>query len=82
MHTADKAGGTLTLAELAFVYEHALNWASPRGGPDARAREYAAWYVAEYGGVASLEDIPAHSAVWPRFGDRHRAEMAADIGGA
>ena len=57
----------LTPADVEFLYGHARAYAGPNADPD-RADAYARWYLDQYvRDAATMEDMPAHPHVWPRF---------------
>lgn len=58
----------LSADDLDFVYRHALEYARP-DLDEERATRYAEWYLERYGDADTMEDLPAHSHVWPQFID-------------
>jgi N12 class adenine-specific DNA methylase len=65
----------MTRDELDFAYRHAYEFVlgtirDPDQAQEERALDYAAWYMAEFGGAESLAGLPGHDHAWGWFIDR------------
>jgi N12 class adenine-specific DNA methylase/superfamily I DNA/RNA helicase len=88
-HAGQAASGSgMSREDLDFACQHAYDFVigtvrDPGFAQEERALDYAAWYMATFGGEESLDELPGHDHAWGWFADRGypARDLAATPGG-